>query len=110
MSTITCYLGIDPGVSGGIACLIGDEVFCTRMPKFRVDVLHWIKRCCDAGDQVVATIEKVSGYVGGVGNTGASQFVFGKSVGAIEMALVACGVHEFDEVIPYHWHDFITYQ
>ena len=98
------YMGIDPGKSGGIAVLFGKEVIATKMPDTEGDVLHWIRT---HSSDAVAVIEKVGGYVGKGkdgkgGQPGSAMFVFGRGVGGLCMALLACSI-PFEEVPPQRW-------
>lgn len=91
------YLAIDPGVSGGLAYIAGERIEVLRM-KENADVLNWMLDRVDE-DSVVG-IELVTGYVGKRkgkdgedvgGDPGSRMFTFGKNVGAMEMAFIACG-------------------
>ena len=89
-------LGIDPGLSGGIALLDsqeGPQVW--RMPATETDLWDIIVGAhADA-----AWIEKVSSSPQ-MGVT--SAFTFGRGYGSLLMALTACGV-PFTEVLPRKW-------
>lgn len=97
------YIGIDPGVSGGIVCLFDDFPFSTPMPATERDIWNWIKQWRDLG--AFAVIEKVGGFMGGAkGNVASSHtmFTFGASYGGLRMALVAAEI-AFEEVPPQSW-------
>jgi hypothetical protein len=103
------YIGIDPGAAGGIAVINTFRIAeMYAMPHTDLDIWELIRRSVllpyynDQPFTVYATLEKVSGYVGGAGNTGSSMFSFGKSYGKLQMALTACGV-EYQEVAPVTW-------
>jgi len=98
------YMGIDPGKSGGIAVLFGNEVIATKMPDTEGDVLHWIRT---SSFNAVAVIEKVGGYVGKGkdgkgGQPGSAMFVFGMGYGGLRMALLACSI-PFEDHTPQRW-------
>lgn len=100
--TRPCYMGIDPGLSGGIAILFADDNHGIYPMS---DNLKSIWRQIDeAGKQLpnlFAAIEKVQGYIGGAG-TGHSMFKFGQNYGSLLMALTAAGI-PFEEVPPQRW-------
>lgn len=106
-------IGIDPGASGGMACLkIGGEFAVTTMPKTEWDILEWL--CCHANstirDDTVAYIELVGGFMGG--NTednphvnvaaAHTMFKFGQSYGMLRMACCAIGIRLI-EAVPKTW-------
>ena len=97
------YIGIDPGVSGGLAA-IGNQVFAiTSMPPTEVDIWEWFS--CSFGRLACpdfAVIEKNSGYVGGNGNPGSAMYKFGRNAGLLAMALTASGI-PYEEVTPGVW-------
>lgn len=109
------FLGLDPGASGGIAAIVECETFLTPMPESLSEILELIYFYGSAG--AIAVLEQVSGWTGGNfkkdgeegkhgGAPGSHMFVFGKSVGRLEMGLVAAGFTEgetFHRVIPYTW-------
>lgn len=95
------YLGIDPGINGGLVAL--GELSTTGVPVISVepmpaterDVWDWFAQWRDA----IAIIERVHSFPGqGV----ASTFTFGKGYGGLRMALVGCGI-PFEEVSPGVW-------
>jgi len=98
------FIGIDPGVSGGIACVTdAGNALAVKMPATDRDVLDAIKAfvrtATVAGDTAKAVLERVSSspQMGVV-----SAFTFGRGVGALRMALTAAKV-PFDEVTPQKW-------
>lgn len=103
MSNLRCFVGIDPGASGGIAVIHPDgKVECCKMPDTERDVWGVLKDIgiISAG-QAVAIIEKVGGYIGK--NQPASRaFKFGQSYGGLRMALIAAEI-TFDEIAPQTW-------
>lgn len=102
------YLGIDPGVSGGLAWLSMDsQGGCTykavRMPRTFNGILDWFRQVSGSFIPRVAMIEKVGGYISGSGgNIGSAMFEFGKSYGSLLMALTVIEI-PFDEVHPLTW-------
>lgn len=100
----TRYIGMDPGASGGIAVIdvgangtsVSLHTLGNSTDKQTTEFLRFVRSPCRAA------IEKNSGYVGGVGNTGSTMFVFGRSTGKLLGYLVALGIpHE--EVTPRTW-------
>ena len=89
-------VGIDPGKAGGIAVVDGTEVTAMPMPETAKDVLETFREIGTA-DWVV--LEKVGAMPG---DGGVAMFTFGKGVGHLEMALLACGLR-FVEVTPAKW-------
>ena len=91
-----CYIGIDPGQSGGIARRMAG-VDAVEMPPTMKDIYDWLyyQTSCDC----FAVIEKVHSMPKqGV----ASAFTFGKGYGGLLMALTAAKIpHE--EVDPRRW-------
>jgi hypothetical protein len=99
MSTTPCYIGIDPGMNGGIAVWSACKIeallrLSTSTDKEICDFIESFKGRC-----VYAVIEKVSAMKGqGVSST----FKFGKAYGSLAMALVAYRIpHE--HVTPQSW-------
>lgn len=99
------YIGIDPGISGGIAVVTedGDAMHHHKMPETPDDVLACIGFLGGvdgaSGRQNRAMLEKVSAspQMGVV-----SAFTFGKGYGALQMALAASKI-AYDEVTPQKW-------
>jgi hypothetical protein len=94
-----CYIGIDPGASGGLCCLSAFPEFIT-MPKTEGDVYEWVENNCCRRD--FAVIEKVGGFIAGNPAPGSAMFKFGAGYGGLRMALIAVGV-PFEEVTPQRW-------
>lgn len=94
------YLGIDPGASGGLACLKDGELLAVKLTdKSLHDAWDWISD--HLGTDAFAVIEKVGGYVGEA-QPGSAAFKFGFSAGALTAMLVAASI-PFEEVIPRTW-------
>lgn len=98
------YLGIDPGVSGGIVAItLGSVIKASAMPETEAEIWELISSHSHPfGDRTFAVIEQVGGYVGGVGQPGSAMFSFGKSYGGLLMALTAARI-PYATVIPQTW-------
>lgn len=93
------YIGIDPGVSGGIAVIeAGRPPAAVKMPDTDTDLLKALDELAQDED-AIALLERVSAspQMGVV-----SAFTFGRSYGKLEMALVALEI-PFDYVRPQKW-------
>lgn len=93
------FIGIDPGLSGGIACVSqdGSVLYAEAMPHTERDILDVFM---DYPDQAkVAVLERVrsSPQMGVV-----SAFTFGAGYGGLRMALAAARI-AYDEVTPQKW-------
>lgn len=107
MNGIPLYLGIDPGVNGGIAAVDvnGHAVATTRMPDTERETFAFLTNIGvltlneDGNTQIRAVLERVhaSPQMGVV-----SAFTFGRGVGVLRMALLAAEI-PFDEVTPQAW-------
>ncbi len=95
----TMFLGLDPGLSGGIAFYYPPGITVTAMPDTERDVWGWIDRLRDHRGSLFAVIEKVHAMPG---NGVSSMFKFGVGYGGLRMALVAAGI-PFEEVTPQTW-------
>lgn len=81
------FIGIDPGIGGGIAIIRGDEVQAFSMPRTVADVWEELGRW--GGEDAIAALEIVhSSPQMGV----KSAFTFGNGYGHLEMALTAAGI------------------
>ena len=112
------YIGIDPGVNGGLAAIYPNgSVSFSRMPPSDGAVWEWLAPFRVEGVDSVALIEKVQGHIGRkrtnkegkeeVGHPGSAMFKFGQSYGALRMALLASGIgpaiRRGWEVTPQEW-------
>lgn len=104
----TCYIGIDPGVSGGIAWIEGGRIKAIPIPDNRADVWQWFgsrQPWLVHPSSPIAMVEHVTGYVGGadrspegkVGRSGGAangsrMFTFGMQYERVMMALCAAGI------------------
>lgn len=99
------YLGIDPGVGGGLAVLQhgGAVEEVVKMPPDLAQLFWYIEGYAESayavGTSLYATVEKVHSLPG-QGHSGA--FTFGKGAGAIEMALTALRIRPH-YVSPIKW-------
>lgn len=114
------FIGIDPGVSGGIA-IVDEErtLYLVRpMPETGLELLCLIKVAVGSNASVYrGVLEQVSGWQGGnkkedgsdhksQGAPGSAMFEFGRSFGHCELALAAADIHEgtgYDLVRPQKW-------
>ena len=95
----TVFVGIDPGKSGGVACIDTETGICYTVPysdKALIDLCSLESR---KGQNVMCCLEKVSAMPGqGV----VSMFSFGQSVGYIKGVLEAFGI-PYQEITPKKW-------
>ena len=93
------YIGIDPGLSGGIAMLYADGrvLWYGKMPETDADVFRALN--LKDVETTRGMLERVSASPQ-MGVT--SAFTFGKGYGGLRMALTAAGI-PFDEVTPQRW-------
>jgi hypothetical protein len=93
------FLGVDPGVSGGLAILESDgSIFhVVAMPRTERDVLEHLQVFrVEKGRGVLERVWSSPGW----GHVGA--FGFGRSYGGLRMAMTAIEI-PFDEVLPKAW-------
>lgn len=84
------YLGIDPGISGGIALIKPDlSIILVAMPATPGKLWDWLQYAvADKPWNVHTCIEQVTGYIPSKGpQPGSRMFNFGRNVGNLEMAL-----------------------
>lgn len=94
------YIGLDPGVSGGIAALSDDGAIYGgpwKMPETDADVFEVLGLIAHTERKAVLERVSASPQMGVV-----SAFTFGKGYGALRMALTSVGT-PFDEVTPQRW-------
>lgn len=98
------YIGVDPGASGGLACITPTAALAIPTPKTERDVWDWLSARGreSVDDPVFAVIEKVGGFIKGNPAPGSAMFNFGASYGGLRMALIAAGI-PFEEVPPQRW-------
>lgn len=93
-------IAIDPGNNGGIVVYSIDReemIEVIKMPDTTQDVLNFLKKY---QRNSVCYLEKVGGIPGQGGAS--SMFNFGKGVGHLEMALLACRIKTIS-VTPQQW-------
>ena len=96
------YIGIDPGASGGLACVhVDGNCAAVPMPPTERDVWEWVTDL-SSWRPPFAVVEKVGGFIKGNPAPGSAMFRFGVSYGGLRMALVAAAV-PFEEVTPQKW-------
>jgi hypothetical protein len=99
---VSVFIGIDPGVAGGLASITeAGVVFSVPMPKTEADLLQVLRdmQAAPLSDRVHAVLERVSSSPQmGV----SSAFTFGKGYGGLRMALIATGI-PFDEAVARRW-------
>ena len=93
------FIGIDPGINGGISWIVDGDMMTSKMPdseKGVIDLLFEIRECCDS---CVARLEQVHSMPGqGV----SSSFKFGMGFGGLKMALAAWEI-PYELVPPQKW-------
>jgi crossover junction endodeoxyribonuclease RuvC len=89
-------IGIDPGASGGMACIVGGTLLdAIKMPGTESDIAEWLRE----RDHCTAYIESVHSMPGqGV----ASSFKFGQSFGFLRGVLTALSIR-WELVTPQKW-------
>lgn len=92
------YLGLDPGVSGGIAILRedGSIVRVVKMPNELQAIIDVLTTDIDSA---VAVLEHVWSQPGWGHNT---SFAFGRGYGRLEMALTAAAI-PYEQIVPRRW-------
>jgi hypothetical protein len=101
------YIGIDPGVSGGIAILStsGQVVDTTKMLPTERDIYEWLRERLTwfgNGDaRAFAIIERVNAGVFAIVGV-VSAFTFGRSYGTLLGILTGIDV-PYEEVVPQRW-------
>jgi hypothetical protein len=104
-----CWVGIDPGKSGGLAVIyVADGevryISMTGMPPTERDTIDWLHANTIQGSTCFAVLEKVTGFMGGQDNRwlGPAMFKLGESYGFLKGCLT--GVEfPFQEVTPRTW-------
>jgi hypothetical protein len=110
METRMYFIGLDPGVSGGIAMIdwTGVPTDIIKMPETEKDLLDFLRglNCPIPGGKTSrAVLEKVHGGIAGTGGRrqgAAGMFTYGRNYGSILMGLTAAGI-AFDLVAPQTW-------
>lgn len=96
------YLGIDPGMKGGLAIVAGEGALCTyiRMPENPLSIVRHIRgKMLDTDGKIVAIIEKAQAMPKqGV----SSMFSYGQGYGFLLGALTTLDI-PYHEVRPAEW-------
>lgn len=96
------HCGIDPGMSGSIACIPDNDAakaWAIKMPETLRDLWEVITELNGFDYEPVCMLEQVHSMPGqGV----SSSFKFGRGFGTLEMALTAAGIR-FEYVTPQKW-------
>ena len=100
------FLGCDPGWSGSFVLIKTGSVYCGEVNGngTEMEILIGLRRLMNITElgSVHAAVEKVNGFMGNMGSTGASGFKFGTSYGRNLMALAALNI-SFQEIAPQSW-------
>lgn len=91
------YIGIDPGMHGGIALLHGTKVTVWPMPSTELDIIQVMG---SFSPECVATIEWIHPAIQGIGKSQMSK-LYGNYM-ALRMALTALEI-SFEIVMPAKW-------
>lgn len=97
-SLLSWYIGVDPGMGGGLASIAAEGANGIPMPQTERDVWEWF-HWWESRQRPFAVIEKVHAMPS---NGVSGMFKFGMSYGSLRMALVAAGI-PFEEVTPQTW-------
>lgn len=96
---MSTWIGADPGMSGGIACIRDGKAWAIKMPETDADLLCELTSIRRQDEQCFAIIEAVHSLPKqGV----TSAFTFGMGYGALQMAFLATGI-PFERVTPAKW-------
>ena len=101
---MTAYVGIDPGLDGGLAAITDDNLYVVRRPtandhgKRQIDTATILTIFVEIGPSIIAVEDVNAGAVPGRG----SAFAFGRGVGRIEGVITALG-RPCDYVRPQRW-------
>lgn len=99
------YIGIDPGVSGGVAALdrSGTVILACKMPVTAAEVVTLFRGLSGLASRQIAILEQVAAWAPSGRRMGAtSAFTFGLGVGRLEAALAAAEI-PYDRVAPRVW-------
>lgn len=101
-------IGIDPGLSGGIAVLDmdGGVIDVRKMPPTPQDILDYLRGHCGTtlfSNDVVCYLEKVG--MGMPGQSSKATATFARHNGHLEMALLSLGIRTND-VTPNKWEKY----
>ena len=108
MSDTKVFIGIDPGVNGGLCRISSKGVAAIPIPESIEDIVKWLRECLSIGT-CYATLEKVQGFIGnpisdkGVNRQPSSAlFKLGNSYGVLQGILTTLEI-KYDTVAPQQW-------
>ena len=97
------YVGVDPGVNGGIGVISGSGSYALKMPETAKDIYEIFFEIRQHADAENASIKACLEFVSASPQMGVvSSFSFGRGYGNLEMALTAAGI-PFERVRPQVW-------
>lgn len=105
MNTDKVIAGIDPGEKGGIAVLVGENLYTYRMPIGYPDIYEVLKGLQEEFGITKCVIERVG--LGLPGQSSKATATFARHNGHLEMALYALGI-QTEEVTPQKWQKFYS--
>lgn len=94
------YVGVDPGMKGGLVSIFGNDVRATPMPETERDVWDWFDAVPPFATAMIESVHSMPKQ--GV----ASSFTFGKGYGGLRMALTAARI-PFETADPRTWQKFL---
>jgi Holliday junction resolvasome RuvABC endonuclease subunit len=109
---MTSFLGLDPGMSGGIA-VVGDCCEAHKMPETSRDILDLLRSLKSRCNIVYALIEELHAMPAaveeklGIKRGSVSMWKLGAHYGALKMALTAVDI-SFDERVPAVWQKIMS--
>jgi len=98
------FIACDPGASGGFCYSPSGPLVALPMPGSLSGAAAVVRGAFQLGCSTLI-IEKVGGYVGGMGQPGARMFTFGHWTGAVTGAAYALGMEVID-IAPRTWQAF----
>lgn len=89
------HVGVDPGLSGGVAAIREDgTLVCWKMPKTELDMLNLFTGIQEESDGVRGVVERLAGVPRRGGKTvssASSMLKMGTNYGMLRMAMTASG-------------------
>lgn len=100
-------IGIDPGVSGGIAVLKGSQLAVYNMPETYPDIYNLLDHIVQTymDESILAVLEDVGHGI--PGQSSKATAVFARHNGHLEMALYALGIRTI-KVTPQKWQRYYS--
>jgi hypothetical protein len=113
------YLGIDPGVSGGISVISYSKVTSMPIPELKGDMWKLLaetlishRKSLVLDYKIIGAVERVGGFIGTSSEaehgkhrnlaSAHTMFTMGETYGALTMALVAANI-PYRDVLPKQW-------